>query len=351
MADVQNLERTLAETLYWNRARINFLAKFIVGLIQVRTVNLSEIANSFSGKAKESSNYKRIQRFLSGFEISYQMIAILIVKLIKQEGPWILSLDRTNWKLGKSNLNVLMLGIVYKGIAFPIFWQLLDKQGNSNTKERKAIINQFIQVFGVSSILYLCADREFVGKDWFRYLKRNKIDFRIRIRANTLIPNVRGEQRNAWQLFASARINEVIVLQQQRTILSVPLYFSGMKLKGGEYLIIASLNFSANPVKDYANRWGIETLFGCLKSRGFRLEETHITDLSRIKKLIGLLAIAFCWAHLVGQWLASINPIKIKKHGRPAKSIFRLGFDFLRRIFINFFLPDFIRVCRFLSCT
>ncbi|MBK9040676.1 MAG: transposase [Bdellovibrionales bacterium] len=32
-------------------------------------------------------------------------------------------------------------------------------------------------------------------------------------------------------------------------------------------------------------RWQIETLFSCLKSRGFNLEETHVTDLERIKKL------------------------------------------------------------------
>ncbi len=28
-----------------------------------------------------------------------------------------------------------------------------------------------------------------------------------------------------------------------------------------------------------------ETLFGCLKGRGFHFEDTHITDLARIKKV------------------------------------------------------------------
>lgn len=351
MAEVNSLERSLGEMLEWNRARINFIAKFIVALIQVRTVNFSEIANIINGKAQPSSNYKRIQRFFNSFEIGYQSIAICIVQLMNQSKPWILTLDRTNWKLGNSNINILMLGIVYRGVAFPIFWQLLDKRGNSNTQERISLMEQFIEVFGVDAILYLCADREFVGQEWFRYLRRNKIDFRIRIRANTLIPNVKGEQRNAWQLFAFARINEVIVLQQSRTILSIPLYFSGMKLKGGEYLIVASLNFSATAIEDYAKRWEIETLFGCFKSRGFRLEETHLTDMSRIKKLIAILAIAFVWAHLVGQWLAKSNPIKIKKHGRLAISIFRLGFDKLRRAFINLQPTVFSMLCGFLSST
>jgi hypothetical protein len=52
------------------------------------------------------------------------------------------------------------------------------------------------------------------------------------------VPNARGEQRNAWQLFAFTRIEEAIVLERPRTILSVPRYFSGMKLKTGEYFIV-----------------------------------------------------------------------------------------------------------------
>ncbi len=64
-----------------------------------------------------------------------------------------------------------------------------------------------------------------------------------------------------------------------------------------------------------------------------------------------MLAIAFCWAHAIGEWLAQQKPIKIKKHGRFAKSIFRAGFDRLRRVLTNFELDVFSTICRFLSCT
>ena len=39
MADIRLLERTLAETLPLNKARGNFLAKFLVAVLQVKTVN------------------------------------------------------------------------------------------------------------------------------------------------------------------------------------------------------------------------------------------------------------------------------------------------------------------------
>jgi hypothetical protein len=355
MASIRPLERTLAENVAWNKARINFLAKFLVALIQVRSVNLTEIASVFAGRAKEQSHYKRIQRFLRLFEISYACIAVLIVSLIGVPRPWVLSLDRTNWQLGKTPLNILVLGLVYKGVAIPVLWTILEKKGNSNTKERIAIVSEFVTLFGGGSILYLCADREFIGKTWFEWLMSNGIDFRLRVRENTQMPNGRGQMREAKRLFRRQAINQALVFDKPRLIWGLELWVSGMRLESGEYLILVAANYSTTAIQEYAKRWEIETLFGCLKSRGFRLEETHVIEPERLKKLIALLALAFCWAHVVGEWLSRQKALKMKKHGRLAKSIFRLGLNHLRRILCN--LSDrlqqiaFRQVTKLLSCT
>lgn len=355
MASIRPLERTLAENIDWNKARINFLAKFLIALIQVRSVNLTEIASVFLGRAKEESHYKRIQRFLRFFEISYAVIAVLIVSLIGVPSPWVLTLDRTNWQLGKTPLNILVLGIVYKGVAIPVLWTILEKKGNSNTNERKAIVAEFIRLFGVGSILYLCADREFIGKRWFAWLMIEGIDFRIRIRENSQIANGRGQLVDAKKLFGSGRLNEPFVIDTLRRLWGLELSVSGMRLSGGDYLIVVTASKADKAIEEYARRWEIETLFGCLKSRGFRLEETHVIEPERLKKLIALLALAFCWAHVVGEWLSQQKPLATKKHGRLAKSIFRHGLNHLRRILCN--LSDrfqqiaFRQVTQLLSCT
>lgn len=88
---------------------------------------------------------------------------------------------------------------------------------------------------------------------------------------------------------------------------------------------------SADAIETYAARWQIETLFACLKGRGFNLEDTHVTNRLRIKRLLVVAVVAFCWAHRTGEWQhAYVKPIKIKKHQRLAKSIFKLGLDFIR---------------------
>ena len=355
MADIRPLERKLAENIDWHKARINFLAKFLVALIRARSVNLSEIASVFSGRAKEESHYKRIQRFLRFFEINYAILAGLIVSLMGVPRPWVLTLDRSNWQLGKTPLNILVLGIVYKGVAIPVLWTILAKKGNSNTTERKAIISEFMGLFGADSILYLCADREFIGKAWFQWLIANQIDFRIRIRQNTQMANGRGQLVAARKLFYRQAINEPLVFEKARLIWGLGLWVSGMRLTSGEYLIVVAPTYTATAIQGYAQRWEIETLFGCLKSRGFRLEETHIIEPARLKKVIALLALAFCWAHVVGEWLSRQKALKTKAHGRLAKSIFRYGLNHLRRILCN--LSDrfqqiaFRQVTQLLSCT
>jgi hypothetical protein len=70
-------------------------------------------------------------------------------------------------------------------------------------------------------------------------------------------------------------------------------------------------------------------------------------------KLLALLTLALCWAHRIGEWIVEHKPIKVKKHGRKAKSIFRTGFDHLRQILLNLEsrTPDYFRALKFLSCT
>jgi len=47
------------------------------------------------------------------------------------------------------------------------------------------------------------------------------------------------------------------------------------------------------------------------------------------------------------------KPLKIKKHGRKARSVFRHGFDYLRQIVLNLTdkQAEFKSALRFLSCT
>ena len=356
MAQTLALPQALSENVTWNKARINFLAKFIIALIQVKTVSLWQIAAVMPATAKADSHYKRCQRFFRFFDLPFAEIARMVLRLLKIKPPFVILIDRTDWYLGETPLNVFLLSVCFKGAAFPLLWTVLPKKGCSNQKERIALLNRYVDCFGADSILFLAADREFLGKQWFKYLARQKIRFRIRLKENLLVSTARGNRAVAAKnLFRAQTPGVPVLLAGKRSVLGAELFVMGMRSEKGESVLVASNEERRQILADYALRWKIETLFGCLKSRGFCLEATHLTDKERLEKLLAWLTIAYSWAFLVGEWLTQIEPLKIKKHGRLAKSVFRHGIDYLGRILCN---QDcftersmFIKLCQLLSCT
>lgn len=332
MADMRLLERTLAATVPLNKARRNFLAKFVVALIRVKTVNLAEVAPAFAGRAQPESSYKRIQRFLRSFELPYAAVALALLRQSGVPAPYVLTLDRTEWQLGAVWLNVLVVGVAHQGVALPVLWRVLPKKGCASTEEKLEIVGRCVRLFGARHLAFLAADREFADRELFGYLRSQRIDFRIRVKRNALVRNGRGQVVQAWRLFRSQRMGVGLALPTLRKCWGMELHLTGLRLRSGEYVIVAAPRVATDALSDYGRRWEIETMFGCLKTRGFRLEETHVTDPARLEKLMALLALTFCWAVVVGEWLAAQRPLQVKKHGRRWKSLFRHGLDYLRRI-------------------
>jgi hypothetical protein len=159
-----------------------------------------------------------------------------------------LTLDRTNWQFGKVDLNILMLGIVHQGIAYPIIWLVLPKAGNSHTDERITVMEIFLDLFGKQQIACLLADREFVGADWLGWLRKNEINFHLRVRENFQVANGRGQLVPVWKLFRATRVNQPLVIAEPRRMWGEQWYFSGCYLGSGEYLILISPILSEDAV-------------------------------------------------------------------------------------------------------
>ena len=107
-----------------------------------------------------------------------------------------------------------------------------------------------------------------------------------------------------------------------------------------------------NAQEIYKERWQIETAFRALKSSGFNIEDTHLTDIDRIEKLFALVIVAFTRAYIVGIYVhLNIREIKIKRHGRKQKSLFKQGLTVIANILLNPKCRWNIDIANFLSCT
>ena len=141
-----------------------------------------------------------------------------------------------------------------------------------------------------------------------------------------------------------------------RQLWNQPVFVAACRKADGDNVIVISSEQNGQILLEYGERWQIEILFGNLKTRGFRLEDTHLTCGERVGKLLSLLTLAGCWALLAGELGTTATPIKIKNHGRAEKSIFRLGFETLRNCFCQIQTNSgqkqrFQRLTLLLSCT
>lgn len=310
------------------------LCQFILALLTARTVNLSKLALHCAYKSKRrEASYRRLQRFVTRLAIPQEKLAAFVLSLIP--GPYVLALDRTNWAFGKTPINFLVLSVVWRGQGIPLFWKLLPHKGCSAFADRMALIDAFLKLKNASHIQALTMDREFGGQTWLNALDNLGVTFHVRLRNTVRIGLVKGELVCPKMTFSALKIHEVLHLPGRRRISvkkeAIRGFVSVTRSKEDELVTILSNKNQEKSLENYAKRWGIETLFGALKTRGFCLEDTHLKDVDKLSNLLIPLTLAFIWAFRVGLWLNEIHPIKLKKHGKQAISYFRLGLDALTK--------------------
>ena len=334
-----------------NLAHIKLISLFIMALCKARTVCFSKLAACFDSKAKSDSCLRRIQRFFSKHTLDSDLVARLIFRLLPVKGPLQLAIDRTNWQFGKTAINIFMLAVVHDGVAYPLMFSMLPKKGTSNTKERIGLLQRYIRLFGADSIDCLLADREFVGENWMKWLNENKIRYYVRIRENfwVTIPSSGKRVKVSW-MFNGLKIGESTFFHKIYYVNNQACYLAGSRVKGHdgkpELQVIISYNQPQDSVETYRRRWQIETMFKAMKSAGFNMEDTHLTDPERVSKLLMMVMMAFVWCYNIGELVhRKIRPIRILKHGRKEKSIIRYGLDivadYLQRGINEFKIPIF----------
>lgn len=208
---------------------------------------------------------------------------------------------------------------------------------SGTARQRIALMERYLRLFGASSIEALLADREFVGAEWMEFLCENRISFVIRLKETTQMRLENGSLRQFRALLRKRRrgvwtgwLNAMEPTPANR------LRFAAKRLKTGEALIIATnLGDASRGLALYRRRWGIECLFADAKTRGLNIEDTHITDADKLATLLVVVALAVTWAYRCATRIMGKRAIRRKTHGRREKSWFRIGLDALRNWIIH----------------
>lgn len=313
------LEQALSDRIQATRHAINFLTLFVVALLKTKTSNLTQVALGFASPAKSESSYKRIQRFLKSGDWRNAGIELLMLEMVGLTGKVKLIIDRTEWKFGNSWVNILTVAVVGCGVSVPLCWKVLSRKGNASGEEHQEILRRAIERIGAERVEYILADREFDNAHLLGWLIAERLDFRIRVKKSYLAAGVSFAGRGRKQPLKTRTKSRMPV-----SVLGLEMFISSVKLSPTEYLIVASHRHSAAAISDYKQRWEIETMFGCLKSRGFEFEETHLSKSERIETLLMLLAVTLCFALKSGEIETRRKPLRKKNTDDTGNQYFGL---------------------------
>ncbi len=322
------LSPTRQETLAW----LAFL------VMQHGTICLWRLAAHVATKAQTDSVRRRFYRFFQHVRLDGTVAARLVVDLLGLAGkPWTLAIDRTNWDFGKTPINILMVSVIWNGMGIPLVWTLLPNEGNSKMGTRVRLLNRLKNTFPDMRIASIMGDREFIGDRWMAYLVRENIPFILRLRENQYVRRKGHETQSIADIAKRLRRKDKMIIKGLcrlgRSARAPEVRLVIMRLQSGELLTLACSSNPRRALEAYRHRWKIETMFANLKTKGFNMEDTHLTDRAKLSTLLVVLALAVSLSVKTGVAASKARPIPIKKHGRKAWSLFALGLGSLRKIF------------------
>jgi len=287
-------------------------------------------------KTKPLSHYKLLIRFFRQDEPNRLIVSILkfVFRLLKGRFTYLI-MDATTWQVGKENVHLLTLCILFGNTAIPIYWLQLAKKGHSNEAERQQLITQAMERYQRKGKVLL-ADREYIGEGWFRYLVEQGIDFVTRLPEGCYripIGKAPGAAYSKLCRQASQRKRGVIKsFTLKECVLSVVILKNPQHDENEPLLyFVSSLINKVKISEAYRLRWQIETCFKHLKSQGFNLEDLNFKQDSKILLLVAIIVMAYVLS-LQAAFEEPAHKVKTDRNGKQslAISLFRQGLSKLR---------------------
>jgi hypothetical protein len=279
----------------WHEARIVCLREMLRGILTSQSINTARLAARMGGKVQFESHAQRIRRLLAEQVFDWVVIGRLMLQIAGVAGQkkLVVAVDRTNWDFGKTTINFLVISVVVCGIGVPVAWAQLGKKGNSKTGERIDLLERFLKIVPAAQITVFLADREFIGKTWFKTLQKRRIPYAIRVRNNQFITLADGKRIKISAL-AKDLTNQKSRHWKDVDLDDVPCALSLKRLSDKDLLAVVSFGLKPgdDPLETYRQRWAIELCFSCLKTKGFDIESTHLRHSDRLEKMFAIASMA-----------------------------------------------------------
>lgn len=294
-----------------------FLQILINVLQAVKKVSIEALANALPIPITFESRRKKLQRFLSLPNFTIKDIWTVIVKewlseTFEKKEVVKVAIDRTNWGF----INILMVVVIWKKRAIPIYFELLGKLGSSNLEEQTAILSKAIGIFKDYKICIL-GDREFCSVKLANWLSEKKISFCLRLKKTNFVEKEAGIWTELSELgldegtsifLEGVKVTKTKNIKGFNVACKWKRKVSGFSQKEG-WFILTDLTLKL-AIERYRQRFDIEEMFRDFKTGGYNLESTKVSG-ERLISLLLLISLAYLSATIEGQL---INQKGIQKY-------------------------------------
>ena len=293
-----------------NLSQSQFLTlEILVWLLQVhKQVKIERLAACFPLPILFESRRRKIQSFLLLKQLAlkhiwFPVIREILSQHIKPGKRRIIALDRSQW----GDNNILMVSLIWKKRALPLYWEILDKKGASNLDEQKAVISPVIELLKDSEMVVI-GDREFHSIRLADWLSDQNVLFALRQKRNTYIRQLEGDYQQLKQLglkpgtslfFQEAEVTKEKGFGRFNLAGYWKRKYRG-KVSDEGWFILTNLPTLEKVLEVYRARMGIEAMFKDCKTGGYNLEGSKASE-QRLSSLVLLIAIAYTCATLRGQ--------------------------------------------------
>jgi hypothetical protein len=266
-------------------------------MLEVRSANLMELSSALPRDiAHIDERYRYVERLLSNTHINVDEIsggyARPVLEQLCADGQTIvLMMDQSH--INATN-EVLMLSIRVDERAIPFLWRVRETQGNIGFDVQKEMLDAALRFLPEGTDIMLAADRFYGTAALIRWCQDAGWQYRVRLKGNLTLHHQGGE-------IATGKAVKLC----PEGLMDAALYGSGVRTHIGflhekghkePWIIAMDAAPTEGRVRDYGMRWGIESMFSDLKSRGFGLTQSKIQKPDRLEKLILIMTIALHWA-------------------------------------------------------
>jgi hypothetical protein len=294
------------------KPHISGLADLAASVLACRSVNTSDLASVLPRVVKsDEERYRYINRLLANSKIDpWEVMPAYVSEIIESAGAEeriaVLMLDQSKIRDG---FECLMVSLRIAERAIPVAWTVVATEGAIGFDVQKPLLDAVVGMIPEGVRIMLSADRFYGTAALINWCKKQGWQYRIRLKGNLNLEHEGGLITTGEA--AASGVHALIDARLGDAITNIGIIHE----KGHKEPWIIAMNEKPSPAKtlDYGLRWGIESLFSDMKSRGFGITKTQLKDVKRIERLMLVLAIATYWSVSTGMSPKQKSPPRSKK--------------------------------------